>query len=204
MTHFDPTPSDTLLDARNRYFAVNGFGPTGGYEDKWVDFKLGPIPMPFPNTSSRIRAVRFHDLHHVLTGYDTDIYGEFEISAWEIGGGCADHIAAWQLNLGGLFAGALVIPRRTWRAFVRGRHTRNLYRGTYDDSLLGRHIDETKRDLDLDRDHAATAADAALFAASVAAGFVVGGLFAAFAVPASVVGNIVAYVARRRGANAAA
>jgi hypothetical protein len=204
MTHFDPTPTDTLLDARNRYFAVNGFGPTGGYEDKWVDFKLGPIPMPFPNTKSRIRAVRFHDLHHVLTGYDTDIYGEFEISAWEIGSGCADHVAAWQLNLGGLFAGAIVAPRRTWRAFVRGRHSRNLYRHEYGDALLTRHVDEMKRELELDRSHSATASDAALYAAALAAGFVVGGLFAVFAIPASLVGNVAALVARKRPANTTA
>jgi hypothetical protein len=203
MTHFDPTPTDTLLDARNRYFAVNGFGPTGGYEDKWVDFKLGPIPMPFPNTASRIRAVRFHDLHHVLTGYETDTYGEFEISAWEIGSGCADHVAAWQLNLGGTLAGALSIPRRTWRAFVRGRHSRNLYRRSYDVGLLERHVDEMKRELDLDREHTGTLADAALFAASLAAGLVVGGLFTIFFVPAAIVGNAVAYSARRRAAKTA-
>ena len=51
--------------------------------------------MPFPNTPSRKRAVRYHDLHHALTGYATDLTGEFEISAWEIGSGCADHVAAW-------------------------------------------------------------------------------------------------------------
>ena len=110
-------PSDeTLLEARARYFAANGFGADGGYDDAWVDFKLGPIPMPFPNTPSRKRAVRFHDLHHALTGYATDVRGEFEISAWEIGSGCADHVAAWYLNLSGMAGGLLAAPRRTWRA----------------------------------------------------------------------------------------
>jgi hypothetical protein len=68
----------TLRDARRTYFEVNGFGATGGYDDAWVDFKLGPLPFPFPNTKARIRAVQYHDLNHVLTGYDTDTIGEFD------------------------------------------------------------------------------------------------------------------------------
>src|SRR5688572_30034252 len=92
----------TMREARAMYFQANGFGASGGYDDAWVDFKLGPIPLPFPNTKARIEAVRFHDLHHLLTGYDTDITGEFEISAWEIAAGCKRFPAAWALNLGGM------------------------------------------------------------------------------------------------------
>jgi hypothetical protein len=91
MTAYFAASDDTLAHARDDYFRVNGFGANGGYDDAWVDFKLGPIPMPFPNTPSRKRAVRFHDLHHALTGYATDVRGEFEISAWEIGSGCAEY-----------------------------------------------------------------------------------------------------------------
>ena len=78
----------TLRDARRIYFHANGFGEEGGYDDAWVDFKLGPIPMPFPNPPARVRAVKYHDLHHVLTDYDTDTIGEFEIAAWEVAAGC--------------------------------------------------------------------------------------------------------------------
>lgn len=60
----------TIRDARAQYFAENGFGD-GGYTAKWVKLQAGPIPLFFPNTASRVRAVRFHDLHHVVTGYDT-------------------------------------------------------------------------------------------------------------------------------------
>jgi len=127
MTLVAYAPEQTLRAARARYFEVNHFGEDGGYGDKWVDFKLGPLPLPFPNTAARVRAVRYHDLHHVLTGYDTDTIGEFEISAWEIAAGCKGYVAAWQLNLGGMFAGCLSAPRRTVRAFVRGRASRTLY-----------------------------------------------------------------------------
>lgn len=117
----------SLRDARRIYFEANGFGDDGGYGNKWVDFKLGKVPFPIPNSPSRVRAARFHDLHHVLTGYDTTTIGEFEISAWEIAAGCKGFAAAWALNLSGMVAGALVAPRRTFRAFVRGRRNRTLY-----------------------------------------------------------------------------
>lgn len=127
MTLVEYAPEQTMRAARARYFEVNHFGDDGGYADKWVDFKLGPLPLPFPNTAARVRAVRYHDLHHVLTGYDTDTLGEFEISAWEIAAGCKGYVAAWQLNLGGMFAGFVSAPRRTVRAFLRGRESRTLY-----------------------------------------------------------------------------
>ena len=117
----------TLREARDRYFAVNGFGPNGGYDDVWVDFKLGPIPLPFPNTAGRVAAVKFHDLHHILTGFDTNASGEFEISAWEVGAGCKGMLTAWTINLGGLVAGLLSSPRRTFRAFRRGRRESTTY-----------------------------------------------------------------------------
>ena len=117
----------TLRQARAAYFRANRFGETGGYEDPWVDFSLGPVPFPFPNTPARVRAVRYHDLHHVLTGYATSTIGELEISAWEIAAGCRSFAAAWILNLGGTFAGLVVAPGKIAAAFARGLGDRSLY-----------------------------------------------------------------------------
>ncbi|KYF68640.1 hypothetical protein BE04_10770, partial [Sorangium cellulosum] len=139
----------TMREARAIYFEVNGFGADGGYGDAWVDFKLGPLPVPFPNTPARVRAVRYHDLHHVLTGYDTNTIGEFEISAWELGAGCKDFVAAWHLNLGGLFAGLLSAPRRTVRAFLRGRRSESLY-GQPFEALLDRTVGDLRREMRAD------------------------------------------------------
>lgn len=144
-------PDQTLREARNVYFEANGFPSDGGYDATWVDFELGPIPMPFPNTDSRRRAVKLHDLHHLLTGYQTDIWGEFEISAWEIGSGCRDHYAAWVLNLGGMASGMLSVPRRTIRAFLRGRKTKNLYATVFDDALLARRLGDVRSESNLDK-----------------------------------------------------
>ncbi len=169
--HYEP--EWTMQRARAHYFDVNGFGADGGYGEPWVDFHLGPIPFPFPNTQARVRAVRYHDLHHVLTGYATDFRGELEIAAWEIGAGCRDFWAAWQLNLGGTAAGALLIPKRTFAAFVRGRRSRSLY-GLPFEELLTSTVTETRRRMQVpDAAPPATLADRLLFATAVATGSVV-------------------------------
>ncbi len=139
----------TLKEARDQYFLDNGFGPDGGYSAAWVDFKLGSLPFPIPNSDPRRDAVRFHDLHHVLTGYTTDFAGELEISAWEIGAGCKRAWFAWQINLGGLAGGLFIAPRLTARAFARGLASGSLYGSDYE-SILTQTVGETRTQLRLD------------------------------------------------------
>jgi hypothetical protein len=170
MTLVSYDPEQTLRDARARYFQVNQFGDNGGYDDAWVDFKLGPLPFPFPNTPARVRAVRYHDLHHVLTGYDTNTIGEFEISAWEIAAGCKSYLAAWQLNLGGMFAGMFISPRRIWSAFLRGRSSHTLYDRSLD-ALLDGSVRAARGETGLDaKARAPTLADALAFGLALLAG----------------------------------
>jgi hypothetical protein len=185
----------TMRDARAAYFTENGFGDDGGYGAKWVDFKLGPLPFPFPNTAARVRAVRYHDLHHVLTGYRTDFLGELEISAWEIGAGCKDFWAAWQLNLGGLAGGALMIPRRTFRAFVRGRHAESLY-GLPLEELLDATVADVRAKLGVEAAPRATVADVLAFVGAVGVGLAVGLLTFALVVPLLPVGLVALNVRR--------
>jgi hypothetical protein len=151
--------------ARALYFAASGLGEDG-YGDRWVRLQAGPVPLYFPNTKQRVRAVRFHDLHHVLTGYETTWTGEAEIAAWEIASSCAHHVAAWVLNLSALAIGLVIAPRAVFRAFVRGRRTRNLYRDDFGDPLLAAHVGPMRRRLGLDQDVArANAADRLAFVA---------------------------------------
>lgn len=160
----------TLLAARARYFADNGFALDGGYADDWVIVKLGPIPFPIPNTASRRAAVPNHDLHHVATGFATDLVGEGEIGAWEIASGCAHVRAALVLNLLVMWPVLFMAPGRLFRAFVWGRHTRNLYGERVDAGLLAETVGSLRRRLGLDAPRpAATPADRASFAAWMAA-----------------------------------
>ncbi|MDB5216572.1 MAG: hypothetical protein JWO86_4499 [Myxococcaceae bacterium] len=195
-THY---PDDmTMRAARDRYFEVNGFGKDGGYDDAWVDFKLGPIPMPFPNTAGRIKAVRFHDLHHILTGYDTNATGEFEISAWEIGAGCRSMPAAWVINMGGLASGTISAPKRIFGAFVRGRRSRTLYGETFE-PLLERTVAEMRADHigSADRERA-NAGDVVAFVGTALLAVVVGLAFAAVMLPLVPVGLVAAWLRRRQ------
>src|SRR5919112_2557509 len=143
-------PELTLGEARARLFALSGFPPDGGYGDDWVVLKLWRIPLAFPNTAGRRRAVRFHDLHHVLTEYPTTWRGEFETAAWEVAGGVNRYWEGWLLDLLGFAAGLFVWPRRVYRAFMRGRRSTNLYFEAWDDSILDRRVGDERRRLRLD------------------------------------------------------
>ncbi|HLL15512.1 MAG TPA: hypothetical protein VK388_10640 [Pyrinomonadaceae bacterium] len=146
-------PELTLRAARERYFEINHF-EGGGYEEGWVKMRAGPIPIWFPNTVARVKAVKFHDLHHVLTEYPTTWRGEAEIGVWEVATGCAAHYQAWLLNLLAFAIGLGINPRGVYRAFMRGRCTRNLYRTTFSDELLARRVGDVRRELELDKTHA--------------------------------------------------
>lgn len=147
----DATAALTVGQARARYFAEAGFPADGGYGAKFVKLgQLGPIPLGFPNSDARRAAVGLHDLHHVATGYKTDWTGEAEISAWEIASGCGRYWFAWFINLQGMAMGWVVDPGRTWRAFVRGRHTRNLYPEGVSEAVLRERVDELRARLGLD------------------------------------------------------
>ncbi len=150
----------TLKQAREAYFAENHFGADGGYSSPYVLVRVFKLPVAFPNVPARVAAVRFHDLHHVLTGYATDFRGECEIGAWEVASGCGRFGAAWVLNLFALAHGLPVWPGRILRAFARGRRGRNLYRQQYDDALLEREVEPVRRELGLDAPVSPTLGDA--------------------------------------------
>src|SRR5262249_1871660 len=146
-----PPDARTLREARARYWKENGFGADGGDSLRVVPVKLGPITLPLPNTPGRRSAVRYHDLHHVLAGYDTRPGGEAESSAFELGGGCAREWFAWGINSQGLLLGLFTRPGALLPAFARGRQTRNLYGRRLDAELLERTVSEVRSELCLDR-----------------------------------------------------
>lgn len=156
----------SLREARDLFFARNNLGPDGGYSSRWVRVETKPLPFYFPNWPARIAAARLHDLHHIAAEYKTDWPGEAEIAAWEIASGCGSYYAAWLLNLGGWGAGLVVAPRRTFRAFMRGRSARtNLYHRGFDETQLDRlTVGELRNELGLrEPARAPTAYDVGLF-----------------------------------------
>jgi hypothetical protein len=140
----------SVRSARAEYFARAGFPADGGYGDAWVKVKiLGRFVPAFPNVAARVRAVRLHDLHHIATGYDTSWTGEAEIAAWELASGCRAYVAAWVLDLASIPLGLVIAPRRLLRAWRRGRRSRNLYAGEFEEALLDRTVGELRAELGL-------------------------------------------------------
>ncbi|HVZ41345.1 MAG TPA: hypothetical protein VHI13_18845 [Candidatus Kapabacteria bacterium] len=144
------SPDLPMREARRIYFDRYGF-INGGYDERWVKLKAGPIPIYFPNIPSRVVAAQYHDLHHVLTEYTATWIGEAEIGAWEVASGCRHHWPAWILNLSAMGVGMAIAPGRTYRAFIRGRSCGNLYALPFDDMLLRATVGSLRMQLGLNR-----------------------------------------------------
>lgn len=115
-------PDDwSVRDGLADYLDENGFD-TRNYDDDRVTVNFWGIRFPLANPPSRKMAIRYHDLHHVMTGYGTDPTGEAEISAWELRGGIGVFGLYVRLIIfSGACLGLLHSPRRTWRAWKAAR-----------------------------------------------------------------------------------
>jgi hypothetical protein len=81
-----------------------------------------------PNIDARRRYLKYHDLHHLITGYSVGRIGEGEVSAWELGTGSTFvSPVLGMMNVIALSTGLFLEPRRMWRAFQLGCASRNLY-----------------------------------------------------------------------------
>jgi hypothetical protein len=145
-----PYPASlSLRDARALYFERNGIPADGGYAKRWVKVTRNRLPLYLLNTAPRRRAVPYHDLHHVLTAYDTSNTGEAEISAWELAAGTRPHWIVLFLDLAGAGVGLIIAPLRTFRSFIRGRRCRSLYAEPLTEELLSASVGEVRERLGL-------------------------------------------------------
>lgn len=121
-TDLMPLPgSMTVLAARDHYLAENGFS-AATYDAAGSMVNVFGIDFYRPLTDDARRAIRRHDLHHVATGFGTDLPGESEISAWEVGRGLKGlGLYVRFIVCSAMFLGLLIAPRRVWRAFRAGR-----------------------------------------------------------------------------------
>jgi hypothetical protein len=144
-------PSLTLREALNIFFEKHNLGQEGGLNSDWAYLDMKWFRIPFPNTESRKKALVFHDIHHIVTGYESDWQGEAEIAAWEVSTGCGEYGAAWFLDLGGIAMGMFFFPVKTFKAFIRGRRTKNLYLNSYKkEELMKMSVAEVRQLLSLE------------------------------------------------------
>jgi hypothetical protein len=118
----------TVRRARDAYLAENGF-TVDAYDAKWTDGSFLGVKLSVPNTRKHRWAIMRHDLHHVATGYGTDLVGEAEISAWELRAARELGLYVSSIVLGGALLGVFRAPLRTLDAFRAGKQVRLLYRG---------------------------------------------------------------------------
>jgi hypothetical protein len=141
-----------ISDHLEKFYQTYKLGKDGGNDLSYVTLEIGHLfNIYIPNWNSRRKAVLRHDIHHLLTGYKSELLGEFEIAAWEIGSGCMNYFAAYLLNSGSLLAGLLIYPRPSFNAFLLGCRTTNLYQLNIDDkSLKNSTIEELKMQIGLE------------------------------------------------------
>src|SRR6266511_3203771 len=118
----------SLQEELSGFYQRSGFGDVIGSRPLTVPVYTGCMLVPLPNIETRRRFLKYHDLHHLVTGYSVGRIGEGEVSAWELGtGSMFASPTLGTMNLIALSTGLFLEPRRMWRAFRRGCHSRNLY-----------------------------------------------------------------------------
>jgi hypothetical protein len=95
-------------------------------EPSWA-CRFGPVVLRFPNFAWRRRALRAHDLHHLMAGYPMTMRGEFQLAVWELGAGRYPDWRATLFCSPLIVAGFLWSPRRMIAAFKSGRGSQSLY-----------------------------------------------------------------------------
>ena len=131
------SPGQTPGQLLCAFYKEHDLPPDGGVNESHVTVKMAKgFTFYLPNLKSRKKAVLKHDIHHMLTGYSTLFKGETEISAWEIGSGCRHYWMAWMLDIGGVMFGLVFNFGGVFRAFVRGRHSINLYSDLIDNKTI--------------------------------------------------------------------
>lgn len=122
------------------FYEQHGFGDTPGKRPNTVPVYTGCLLVPLPNIETRNRYLKYHDLHHLVTGYSVGRIGEGEISSWELGtGSMRQSPVLGFMNLIALSTGWVLDRDRMWAAYERGLRSRSLY-----DALSRKCVDDGK------------------------------------------------------------
>ena len=134
------------------------------YSDDWIKLPVWKFhSLYLPNFPARRKAT-LHDIDHILTEYNTDWRGEWQISAFEIGTGCGKYWAGWFINLQGIIVGGICYPLDSVRAYARGRRSRGVYNYRDHEPLLSEKVGKLRSQLAVSAASVTvTAIDAILF-----------------------------------------
>lgn len=109
--------------------------------DRWYRVTVRGHSIPAVPLYGFKRPLIVHDIHHLVTGYPTQLWGEMTLAGWELGsGGCGRYPVFWIVQVLFFVSALVLMPSLALRAFASGRKNRNLYRFDPED-LLGQTID---------------------------------------------------------------
>jgi len=138
----------SVADALSRHYEAHALPHDGGEGARWFHIRIGPGKLRLPNPPARKRAVLFHDVNHLVTGYDTAFSnGEMVIAGYELGSGCGSYWIAWLINLWMFALGLVLRPRPMFRAFLRGRRASSVYKREDRATLRDMTVAELRADL---------------------------------------------------------
>lgn len=106
------------------YLNENGFRASD-YDAPRTPVKMFGLRFSVPNPPLHAWILRRHDLHHMATGFGTDLLGEAQLAVWEWRRGLRGAgLYSTLYVLGIAIPGLLLVPHKTWwiwRAAGRGR-----------------------------------------------------------------------------------
>jgi hypothetical protein len=117
----------SVREALDEYLRENGF-TREEYDARWTPASFLGVKFKVPNTPTHRWAIMLHDLHHVATGFGTDLIGEGEVSVWEARGG----LRPLGFYVGGIVASGTMLailgaPRRALAALRAGKRGKVLW-----------------------------------------------------------------------------
>jgi len=138
----------TLRQARDLFYKTHGFPEDGGVsKNKWSPIGCRDLKVYLPNFEWRKKAIPYHDLHHIIAEYQFCPTGEFQVAAWEFAAGKYPNIFTTLFCIPLVSMGAFLIPSRQFRAYIRGRRSRTLYKGFSYEEILDKTVGELRKEI---------------------------------------------------------
>ncbi len=117
----------TTKEALIGFYKFNKLNLVEDFKSHCVRVYIGCILAPVPNVKARKKYLKFHDMHHIMTGYGIGRIGESEVSAWELGSKSCKKPLISIMNLFALSTGYVLDRKRVTTAYWRGCRSKNLY-----------------------------------------------------------------------------
>jgi hypothetical protein len=115
----DPDPFDSAREAGN-----------------WWSFEVLGVRLYCFNFSWRRKALAFHDLHHVVTGYPCNMSGEMQVATWEYAAGSCPNWFAKLFCLPLVAMGAVLTPQQVFAAYKNGADNVSLFGVKLDSTIV--------------------------------------------------------------------